>query len=341
MTRRPTEPGTGTGTDLAILRALRTHPKSHVSGAELAQQLGVTRAAIWNRIRDLRQHGYDISASPQLGYRLESAPDLLLRDDLLARLGVTRVVGRDIRVFQQTASTNDIVERLARDGVREGAVVLAESQTRGRGRLGRKWVSPPGRGLWCSVLLRPRLAPLQATRLTILAAVALARAVRATTRLEPEIKWPNDLLLRGRKVAGILTEMHAELEQVRHVILGLGVNVNLETGDFPADLQSLATSLKLESGAPVDRAALLVVLLRELDDAYTRLVEGRFDELASEWAERCGTLGRNVCIRTGTREIRGCAESLDDAGALLIRTEHGHLERVIGGEVSEGVGSQF
>ncbi|MCB1124970.1 MAG: biotin--[acetyl-CoA-carboxylase] ligase [Verrucomicrobiae bacterium] len=332
MTPRPAD--SSTTTDLAILRALRAHPQGHVSGAELAQQLGITRAAIWNRIRELRLHGYDISASPQLGYRLESAPDLLLRDDLLAQLGGTRVVGRDIQVFQQTASTNDIVEKLARDGVREGAVVLAESQTRGRGRLGRKWVSPPGRGLWCSVLLRPRLAPSQATRLTILAAVALARAIRDTTGLEPEIKWPNDLLLRGRKVAGILTEMHAEVEQVRHVILGIGVNVNLEATDLPPELRSVATSLKLELGVAVDRAALLVALLHHLDEGYARLGQGHFDELAAEWADRCGTLGRNVCIRTGSREIRGCAESLDDAGALLVRTEHGHLERIIGGEVT-------
>lgn len=332
MTPPPSE--SGTGTDLAILRALRAHPDGHVSGADLAQQLGITRAAIWNRIRELRQHGYDISASPQLGYRLESAPDLLLPDDLLAQLGPTLVVGRNIRVFQQTASTNDIVEKLARDGVREGMVVLAESQTRGRGRLGRQWVSPPGRGIWCSVLLRPRLAPLQATRLTILAAVALARAMREVTGLDPEIKWPNDLLIRGRKAAGILIEMHAELEQVRHVILGIGVNVNLEAVDFPTGLRPLATSLKLELGAPVDRAALVVALLRALDRDYTRLREGRFGEIAGEWADRCGTLGREVRIRSGAREIRGRAESLDDAGALLVRGEHGRLERVIGGEVT-------
>lgn len=332
MTPRPVE--AAPSTDLAILRALRREADGHVSGAELAQQLGVTRAAIWNRIRELRQHGYDISASPQLGYRLESAPDLLLRDDLLARLGRTQVVGRDIHVFQETASTNDIVEKLARDGVREGVVVLAESQTRGRGRLGRKWVSPAGRGIWCSVLLRPKLAPLQATRLTILAVVSLARAVHEVTGLDPEIKWPNDLLLSGRKVAGILTEMQAELEQVRHVILGIGVNANLDAGDFPPELRPVATSLKLALGAPMDRAALVVAFLRELDHDYARLCDGRFKELAEEWAGRCSTLGREVCIRVGSREIRGRAESLDDAGALLVRSEHGHLERIIGGEVT-------
>ena len=324
----------GPTTDTAILAALRREPGGFVSGTALAAALGVTRAAISARVRELRARGYDISASPHFGYRLEAAPDRLIRDDLLAQLGKVSVVGRDIQVFQETASTNDIVEKLARDGVREGVAVFAEAQTRGRGRLGRKWLSPAGKGLWFSVLLRPRLLPGEATRLMIMAANALVRAVEQIGVANVEIKWPNDLLVGGRKAAGILTEMHAELDRIQHVILGVGVDVNLDRADFPVRLRSSATSLKLATGRTVDRAALAVRLLRELDYEYRRLREGQFAAMAAEWAERCGTLGRNVRLRVGRREVRGRAEGLDPSGALLVRTEHGRLEAIIGGEVT-------
>src|SRR3954465_836889 len=175
-------------TDAQILSALRSANEGGVSGAELSNKLGISRAAIWARIEELRQVGYDIEATPHLGYRLVSSPDALHADDLLARLGKTRVIGRDIRVFQETTSTNDVIEKLARDKVKEGVVVFAESQTKGRGRLGRKWVSPPGKGLWFSMLLRPDMRPQAATQLTIAAATALFRAICSQTNLTPEIK---------------------------------------------------------------------------------------------------------------------------------------------------------
>ena len=327
-------PDAGASTDLVILQALRGQSTGYVSGAELAERLGLTRSAIWARMQELRQRGYDIEASPQHGYRLVSSPDALVGDDLLARLGRGTIIGRQIQVFRETRSTNDVVERLARDGVGEGVVVFAESQTQGRGRLGRSWVSPAGKGLWFSVLLRPRLLPGETTRIVILAAVAMVRALRAFRVPAIEIKWPNDILCRGRKLVGVLTEMQAELDLVRHVVLGIGVNANLEAGDFPPAVRPNATSLRIEGGQPVDRAALAVTILRELDQAYRRLSAGDFESLAAEWAASCGTLGKEVCIRVGDRLIRGRAEALDDTGALLVRTEHGRLEAVVGGEVT-------
>jgi BirA family biotin operon repressor/biotin-[acetyl-CoA-carboxylase] ligase len=320
--------------DTHILRALREPPGGSVSGAELSRQLGISRAAIWARLQALRELGYDIEASPHLGYRLVSAPDLLHADDLLSRLGKTRVIGRDIRVFERTTSTNDIMARLAGDGVKEGAVVFAESQSRGRGRLGRHWISPPRQGLWFSILLRPDLAPQSATQLTVAAATALARALAQQTGLAPEIKWPNDLLMGGKKVAGILTELTAELDHVKEVVLGIGVNVNLELSELPRELRSAATSLRIESGQAVDRAELAVAILREMDDDYERVRRGQFESVAAEWQQHCGTLGRQVSIRMGERVIRGRAEALDGQGALLLRTQHGHLERIIGGDVT-------
>lgn len=320
--------------DIQILKALRAAGDGAVSGVELSQKLSVSRAAIWARIADLRSLGYDISAGPHLGYRLLSAPDLLHADDLLARLGKTKVIGRDIRVFKETSSTNDVIEKLARDGVKEGAVVFAESQTRGRGRLGRKWMSPSKKGLWFSVLLRPALHSQDATQLTVASGTALRRAIEMHTGLTPEIKWPNDILLGGRKVAGILTELNAELDRIKYVILGIGVDVNLNAGDLPADLRKLVTSLKAESGKPVLRAGLAVAILRELDADYARIGTGQFSAIAEEWEKHCTTIGHDVIIRAGERQIRGCAESLGEDGALLLRTEHGHLERIVGGDLT-------
>ncbi|HEY5909565.1 MAG TPA: biotin--[acetyl-CoA-carboxylase] ligase [Verrucomicrobiae bacterium] len=322
--------------DAQILAALRGAGAGSVSGAELSQELGVSRAAVWARIESLRTLGYEIEAGPHLGYRLLAAPDLLHADDLISRLGRTRVVGRDIRVFQQTTSTNDVVEKLARDDVKEGVVVFAESQTSGRGRLGRKWVSPAGKGLWFSLLLRPEFRPQQATQLTVASGTALRRAIEAVTGLKAEIKWPNDVLVGGKKVAGILTEMNGELDRIKYVILGIGIDVNLSASDWPAELRRTATSLKIQLGRTVSRAALAVVVLAELDEAYARVMAGEFGVLANEWEAHCATLGREVTIRTGQREIRGRAESLGEDGALLLRTEHGHLERIVGGDVTLG-----
>ena len=352
-------------TDAQILTALRSAGAGSVSGTDLSHQLGVSRAAIWARIEELRELGYDIEASPHLGYRLLNAPDVLHADDLISRLNVfadgnraglddrvreptpgtrnrlagtptmpTRIIGRDIRVFQETTSTNDVIEKLARDGVKEGAVVFAESQSKGRGRLGRNWMSPPQKGLWFSVLLRPDLRPQEATQLTVATATALVRAIRSVTDLKPEIKWPNDILIGGKKVAGVLTELSAELDHVKYIILGIGVNVNLGAGEFPSELRKLATSLKIEAGRPISRPELAAAILRELDEDYARIGAGLFGTVADEWEASCSTLGHEVVIRTGDHQIRGRAESLGEDGSLVLRTDHGRLERVTGGDVT-------
>jgi len=321
-------------TDAQILSALRSVNEGGVSGAELSHRLGISRAAIWARIEELRQAGYDIEATPHLGYRLVSSPDALHADDLIARLGKTQVIGRDIRVFQETTSTNDVIEKLARDKVKEGVVVFAESQTKGRGRLGRKWISPARKGLWFSILLRPNLRPQEATQLTVASATALRRAIEANTGLKAKIKWPNDILINGKKASGILTELSAELDRVKHLILGIGVDVNLTAAEFPAELRKIATSLKIELGRTLVRADLAVRILRELDADYGRVCSGKFADVADEWEEHCATIGHPVTIQVGDRKIHGRAESLDDDGALLLRTEHGTLERVTGGDVT-------
>lgn len=320
--------------DARILAAMRSAGEAGISGAALAKDLGISRAAVWSRIEELRKAGYDIEASPHHGYQLRSSPDRLHADDLMARLGPGRIIGREIQVFQETASTNDVVEKLARDEVREGIVVFAESQSRGRGRLGRQWISPSGKGLWFSVLLRPQLPPSAATQLTVVSAVAVARGIERHTGLKPEIKWPNDIVFGTRKVAGILLELGAELDHIRHVVLGIGIDVNLAEDEMPPELRSIATSLRIEGGRPFDRAELATRVLAELEAAYGRLRRGDFHEISDEWMRRCSTLGQRVTIRMADRVIIGRAESLNEDGALLVRTDHGRLEHIIGGDVS-------
>lgn len=319
--------------DVQILTALRAVRDGSVSGAELSHKLGVTRAAVWARIQELRNLGYDIEASPHRGYRLLSAPDLLHADDLISQMPEDRIVGRDIRVFQETTSTNDVIEKLARDDVREGVVIFAESQSKGRGRLGRKWMSPAGKGLWFSLLLRPPLRAVEATQLTVASAAALRRAIEARTGLHPVVKWPNDILLNERKIAGILTELRAEVDRIKYCILGIGVDVNVDARDYPEDLRGAATSLKAELGRPVGRAGLAVAILRELEADYRRLLAGKFSEISTEWESHCTTIGRRVSVRVGERLIEGRAESLAEDGALVVRTEHGRLDHILGGDI--------
>ena len=320
--------------DTQILKALRDAAEAGVAGTELSSRLKISRAAVWARIEELRKLGYEIDASPHLGYRLLSAPDLLHADDLLSGLHQPCLIGRDIQVFEETTSTNDVIEKLSRDGVKEGVVVFAESQTRGRGRLGRKWLSSSRKGLWFSILLRPAMRPNEATQLTIAAATAMFRALRDQTGIAPEIKWPNDILIRGKKVVGVLTELSAELDKVRHVVLGIGINVNHDVADFPAELRPLATSLKIESGVKQNRAALVVRILKEFDRDYQRVCHGEFEAVANEWEESCTTIGRRISVQTGGRIIQGTAESLDAEGALLLRTQFGQIERIVGGDVT-------
>lgn len=319
--------------DAQILAALRAASPGLASGSDLAHQLGISRAAIWARIEALRELGYEIDASPHRGYRLISTPDVLHADDLLSRLGGRQIIGRDVQVFKETTSTNDVVEKLALDGVAEGVVVFAETQTKGRGRLGRKWVSTSGRALLFSVLLRPNLAPQSVTQVMIAASTAVARAIRRSTKLEPQIKWPNDILIGAKKVAGILTEMHGELDRVRYVCLGIGVDVNQDVGDFSPELRRVATSLRVESGQKQNRSDLAIAILQELDADYRCIRSGQFGTLADEWESQCATLGRQVRIVQGPRIIEGQAESLDNEGGLLVRTQYGRLERIISGDV--------
>jgi len=291
---------------------------------EFRRVLDSPKASVAKELAELEKLGFEIEAHPHWGFRLLQTPDRLMADDLQARFQ-PQTIGHQILVFEETASTNDVVEHLALKDSTEGAVVFAETQTRGRGRHGRVWTSPRGKGLWFSVLLRPRFPP---PRITIAASVAVVRAVRDWCGVECRIKWPNDVIVDGKKLAGILTEVRGAT-----AVLGLGVNVNCQPTDFPTDLQTVATSLEILTGRRHDRPALAARLLKELDRYYLQAAQN-FDALSEEWAGLSTTLGKQLVLTIGTRRIEGQAFALDGNGALILRRDNGQTERIVGADVT-------
>ena len=305
-----------------------------VSGEKLSRALGVSRTAIWKQIDGLRAQGYRIEAAPSQGYRLCSEPDLFDVSQIQSAVDDGCLIGSKVVFIAETGSTNADAFRLAEEGAEEGTVLLAERQLTGKGRLGRRWESPCGVNLYCSVVLRPELPPYEAPQLTFLSAVAVARAILAVTGLQPSIKWPNDLLMGGRKVAGLLNEMNAETDRVGFVILGIGVNLNMRSEQFPADLRTPATSLLLETGSVVSRQAFTVRLLQELESEYRRFRVDGFGPVREEWARYCNAFGRSVAVESGSSNLQGSFAGIDHDGALLVQTANGRVERILSGDVT-------
>ncbi|MCL6620685.1 MAG: biotin--[acetyl-CoA-carboxylase] ligase [Syntrophobacterales bacterium] len=313
-----------------LLAALR-QAAGPVSGESLAARLGLSRTAIWKRVQRLKALGYEITGEPRRGYRLRAAPDCLLPCEILQGLPTRRFRG-PVHAFSRISSTNDYAKELGRRGAPEGTLVVAEAQEAGRGRLGRTWASPAGVGLYVSLLLRPPLPPVELPRLTLTVAVAAARALERSAGVRPGIKWPNDLLLGGRKLAGILTELETEAERIRYLVVGLGLNVN--TPVFPPELADTATSLYLATGRPHSRIRLLRAWLEDFEALYELFLARRFPEILAEWQARTVTLGRPVRVRQGEEDLCGVAVGVDPEGALLLQTAGGQVVRVTSGEVA-------
>ena len=314
----------------AVLQALRQSPEP-LSGEALAARLGLSRAAVWKRINRLKAQGYAIVGSPRRGYRLLASTDKLLPEEIALGLKTRRLIG-PVHHFDEVASTNDLAKELAAKGAPEGTLVVAEAQTGGRGRLGRQWDSPPGTGLYVSLLLRPPLPPTEMPQITLTTAVAVARALKRVTGAAPGIKWPNDLLLAGRKLGGILTEMETESEQIRHVVVGLGLNVNNPA--FPEELEPIATSLVLATGRRHSRLEILQAWLEEFEELYGRFLAREFAGILDEWRSLTVTLGHRVTVRQGPVTICGQAVEVAPDGALLVETDAGEVVRVTSGELA-------
>ncbi len=311
-----------------LLALLKASGKGHVSGEEISKDLGITRSGVWKEIQALKALGYGVSALTHRGYRLLSVPDKLFADEIQYGLKA-RIIGKRIFSYEELGSTNSAATRLGEEGFAEGVCVFAEHQKKGRGRLGRVWNSPKGQGILLSVLLRPRLAPSEVSRLTLMAALGVIRAIENVTGLKPRVKWPNDVVYAGRKLCGILTEMSGEIDRVRYVVLGIGLNVNTKLKDLPPGSVSLRHLL----GKKVSRAALARRLLEEIESHYLRLGKDRFEGVADEWETLSETTGQRVSVRTPGRTIHGLAAGIDADGALWIRHDNGLRERILSGDV--------
>ena len=309
-----------------ILTRLSTS-STPVSGDQLARELGLSRTGVWKHIQALRQGGADIRAHTGLGYSLGS--EVFAPGPLAARLE-TRRIGREIVIHEQIGSTNREIMRQAEQGAEEGLVIFAESQREGRGRLGRTWHTLPG-ALAASVLLRPKLPPEQVPQLSLLAAVALQEALSSLAG-DIKIKWPNDLLFRGAKLAGILTEMRAEPGLVHAVVIGFGINLAPPAEGWPDDLAGRATDLTTICGSTPSRLAVAAACLNALDSWYVRYLEEGFAPVHSAWWQAHAACGERVRVHDGRSYIEGVAEALDSDGALLLGTEQGR-QRVVAGDL--------
>lgn len=318
-------------TEAAIVKAFRVACGSYVSGESLASGIGVSRAAIWKHINAMRKKGYEIEATPKLGYRLMSAPDSLHAEQIVSLL-TTRIIGKEIVHFDIAGSTNDEAKVLALKGVREGTVVIAEQQTNGKGRLERFWVSPKG-GVWLSVVLRPRIIPMVASRLPIMSAVVVAKTIELMG-INPEIKWPNDIVVNGKKVCGILLELAAQPDRIDYVVVGIGVNANFELASFSDELKDFSTSLMMISGHRIDRVQLTANLLSLLEKEYDRFVAGDWDGIKGDWLKRCGMLNSLITLDTFDGEITGKFIGIDDYGALLLKSFNGEVGSYTAGDVT-------
>ncbi len=316
-----------------ILQLLRAAP-DYVSGEKLCEQLGITRAAGWKHIRSLRSAGYLIESRPRCGYRLTSAPNALIESEVLPLLR-TRTVGRAYTYTASTDSTNRTASELAAQGAPDGAVVVADRQTQGRGRLSRSWFSPPGRNIYCSIVLRPDVPPDRLPEMSLVMGVAAVRAIRALgVDCDLGLKWPNDLFLAGRKLGGILCEMSAEIDHVHYVVVGIGINVNIQPDEFPPDVAEIATSLSAAAGTEISRPRLLAELLSQMEQQYESWLDRGLEGALPDWQRLDVLAGRQVRFSTRNGPVTGTACGLSASGGLRVETEGGQTVEVTHGDVN-------
>ena len=316
-----------------LLKYLKESAGIWVSGESIAAAFMMSRSAIWKHIKALQEEGYGIDSSTRRGYLLRSIPDLLLPAEIRDGMG-TALLGRErIEYFRETDSTNLRARALAHEGAGEGTIVVAETQTQGRGRRGRTWFSPEGGGIYISILLRPRVSPHDAPQLTLMTAVAMADTLRETANLPFTIKWPNDILVHGKKISGILTEMSLEADHVDYVVIGVGLNVNTPEEAFNNEIHDIATSLRMLTGKTFSRVRILQSLLRKLEQDYSLFQEHRFEEIRQRWKELSGIIGKRVKIEGLDHVYEGEVIDIDRDGFLMLKLADGTLQRIVAGDV--------
>lgn len=318
-------------TKYEILRTLR-ESGGPVSGQELSRRLGISRTAVWKHIRALEEEGYEIEAANRKGYRLAGVPDTVASREVLSRLNTKRM-GKGIRYFSSIDSTNQYAKRIAEEGAADGTLVIADEQTAGKGRGGRYWVTPPKEAISFTLILRPKLSPEKISMITLVMGLSVANALHALYGLDAGIKWPNDVVINGKKICGILTEMSAEIGEVHYIVIGVGINANLTR--FPKELQETATSLKLELKRDVNRAELICAVIEEFENLCSLFErKSSLEDLKDEYNRICVNADSAVRVLDPKGEYTGHARGINETGALLVETEDGRVQEVSSGEVS-------
>lgn len=313
-----------------ILDYLLDHKGEFISGQKISEDIGISRTAVWKHIRVLKERGYTIESYTKRGYCLLDAPELLTPEVIADGLK-TKLLGRKVKYLEKVDSTNNVAKRLAEEGAEEGTIVLAEEQVGGRGRLERSFISPFAQGVWFSLILRPTFLPMEVSKMTLLAAVAITKALHKLGLVESGIKWPNDILVRGRKVVGILTELNASMERINYLVMGIGINTGLSKKTLPKDLKKVVTSFAIEN-IPVRRQVLLQEVLLQLERYYEIAETEGFKPILEEWKVLSVMLGSEVNVVEPNRTFSGMAVDLDDSGNLIVETENGR-ETVLAGDV--------
>lgn len=316
-----------------ILKLLR-ESDGYVSGQKLCEEFGVSRTAVWKVINQLKEEGYHVEAVKNRGYRIVDIPDVMSEEELKSLLtGKTRWAGQEIYYYPDTDSTNIRAKEMGEKGAPHGTLVVAGQQSKGRGRRGRGWESPPGCSIYMSILLRPEFLPSKAPMLTLIMAYSVAKALRACTGMEVKIKWPNDIVLNGKKLVGILTEMSTEIDYINHVVIGVGVNVNMAS--FSEEIAKTATSLRIETGEIIKRGALIVEMMKHFEQNYEMYL--KTEDLSGIREAYNGLLvncGKEVRILGAREPYQAVALGINDSGELLVRKQDGSQEAVYAGEVS-------
>jgi BirA family transcriptional regulator, biotin operon repressor / biotin---[acetyl-CoA-carboxylase] ligase len=315
-----------------LLTLLKESGDSFISGEEISRRLGVSRTAIWKHIEELREEGYVFEAVRRSGYRLLSSPDITTAEEI--KLGLkTTVFGQHIHYYSTIDSTQNKCQELAKAGAPEGTLVIADEQVGGKGRLGRVWHAPAGKNISMSLLIRPQLELDQCPQITLLAAVAIVETIKELYKISPAIKWPNDVLIEGKKICGILTELNAEADHINWLIIGMGINVNTEQHEFPLGVSEIATSIAIEKGEKVRRVPFIQGVLQKLEELCDLYVTEGFAPVRRRWEANAVTIGKRVIIRTLQGQLEGLAEGIDDTGVLLVRKNDGTVQKVYSADV--------
>lgn len=311
--------------DYLILETLRSD-SGYCSGEELAKKLKISRQALWKHISNLTQKGYEITAIPHRGYSLNSTPDKFYPEEVKYKLK-TKLIAKQIHYYDSLDSTQDSVWKLGLAGEPEGTVVFAERQTKGKGRLARKWISPSG-GIYFSLLLRPEFLLLgEVSQISLVIALAAIKAIKKVTGVSCQVKWPNDIILSGKKLGGVLCEINAETDKVNFIVVGVGININSK------DLPPEAISLLLNTRKRFRRVEIAKAILSEIEDCYQRARKDKFSSLLKQWSKFCILWGKRIRVKIFDRIIEGEAQGIDERGYLLLRSNNGLISKLSAGDI--------